>query len=160
MDLSNISVRDADYSDFDNFVSIFSIVEELHRTNLSWKYKKPEILFSKEEFNNMVEDNNVIIYLAYVWEYVVWFLLAYVKNQSNKSILQDRVYIDIDAICVVDNYRNLWIWKMLLSKIENWAKDNNILDIQLNVREFNKNAKNFYLNNWFDSISCTMRKTL
>jgi hypothetical protein len=35
---------------------------------------------------------------------------------------------------------------MLLTEAENWAKDNNISDIQLNVREFNKNAKSFYLN--------------
>lgn len=160
MDLSNLSIRNAEYDDFNGFVKVFSVVEELHRINLDWKYKKPEILFSKEEFNNMIEDNNIKIYLACLWEDIIWLLLAYIKNQKNKPVLKDRVYIDIDTICVLDKYRNLWIWKMLLSKIEDWAKNNNILDIQLNVREFNKSAKKFYSNNWFNSVSCIMRKTL
>ena len=64
MDLSNLSIRNAEYDDFNGFVNVFSVVEELHRINLDWKYKKPEILFSKEEFNNMIEDNNIKIYLA------------------------------------------------------------------------------------------------
>ena len=156
----NIFIREAKQSDFDSFIKVFSIVEELHRINLNWKYKKPDILFSKEEFNDMINDNDTKIYLACFWELVVWILLAYVKRQKDKPVLKDRIYIDIDSICVLDEYRNLWIWKMLLSKIEDRAKDNNILDIQLNVREFNKNAKNFYLNNWFDSVSSIMRKTL
>ena len=156
----NVSIREAKQSDFDNFIKVFSIVEEFHRINLNWKFKKPDILFSEEEFNDMIKDNNTKIYLACLWKLVVWILLAYVKKQKDKPVLKDRTYIDIDSICVLDEYRKLWIWKMLLSKIEGWAKNNNILDIQLNVREFNKNAKNFYLNNWFDSISSTMRKTL
>jgi len=157
---SDIFIREAKQSDFDSFIKVFSIVEEFHRINLDRKFKKPEVLFSKEEFNSMVKDNNTKIYLACFWELVVWILLAYVKRQKDKPVLKDRTYIDIDSICVLDEYRNLWIWKMLLSKIEDRAKNNNILDIQLNVREFNKNAKNFYLNSWFDSVSSTMRKTL
>ncbi len=159
-DIKDVLVREATVSDYDDFIRVFSEVEELHRKNLPWKFKKADIIFSKSDYEAEIEDPSKKIYLAYIWQKVVWLLMAYIKNHKDIPLLQPRTYVDVDTICVVDGYRKQWIGKMLLTEAENWAKDNNISDIQLNVREFNKNAKSFYLNRWFEPISSIMRKTL
>ena len=156
----NMLVREATVSDYNDFIRVFSEVEELHRKNLPWKFKKADIIFSKSDYEAEIQDYSKKIYLAYIWQKVVWLLMAHIKNNKDIPLLQIRTYVDIDTICVVDGYRKQWIWKLLLTELENWARDNNILDIQLNVREFNRNAKIFYLNHWFESISSIMRKTL
>ncbi len=159
-DISNVSVREATVSDYDDFIRVFSEVEKLHRKNLPRKYKEPDILFPKQDYEDIVDNPSAKVYLAYIWQTIVWLVIAYVKDHKDIPLLQKRSYINIDTICVVETYRKQWIWKILLSEVENWAKNNNILDIQLNVREFNKDAKNFYLNHWFEPISSIMRKTL
>ena len=159
-DIKNVLVREATVSDYDDFIRVFSEVEELHRKNLPWKYKKADIIFSKTDYEAEIEDSSKKIYLAYIWQKVVWLLTAYIKKHKDIPLLQTRTYVDIDTICVIDGYRKQWIWKMLLNEAENWARDNDISDIQLIVREFNKNAKSFYLNHWFEPISSIMRKTL
>lgn len=159
-DISSVLVREATVSDYDNFIRVYSEVEKLHREKLPWKFKEPDILFSKQDYKDMIDNSLTKVYLACVWQTAVWLVIAYIKDHKDIPQLQRRTYINIDTICVVETHRKQWIWKILLSEVENWARDNNILDIQLNVREFNEDAKKFYLNHWFEPISIIMRKTL
>lgn len=156
----NVLIREATVSDYDDFIKVFSEVEKLHREKLSRKFKEPDVLFSKLDYGDIIASSSAKVYMAYIWQTVVWLVIAYIKNHKNIPLLQERTYIDIDTICVLKEYRKQWIWKILLSEVEDWARDNDILDIQLNVREFNNDAKNFYLNHWFESVSSIMRKIL
>ena len=46
-----IFIKQASLEDYDKFIEVYAETEELHRINLPWKFKKPEIeIFSKSHF--------------------------------------------------------------------------------------------------------------
>ena len=65
-DIPNVSVREATVSDYDDFIRVFSEVEKLHRKNLPRKYKEPDILFPKQNYEDIVDNPPAKVYLAYI----------------------------------------------------------------------------------------------
>lgn len=158
--LSNLKVQEAYSSDYEWFLQVFSRVEALHREFLPWKYKKTDIFFSKQEFEDILIWNNAKIFIAKYNQQIVWIVLAFIKEAPNKPILQKRKYIEIDTICVLEKFEWQWIWKKLLNTIEQRWNIIGIQDIQLNVWLFNKSAVDFYIRNWYHTVSSIMRKEL
>ena len=64
MKKNEIMIEDARYSDYDDFLSLFSIVETLHRNKLPWKYQKPDILFTEQEFSELLKQHTTKISIA------------------------------------------------------------------------------------------------
>ena len=80
-------------------------------------------------------------------------VLVYEENFVKGILVYQYLYdrIEIDYIIVDNNYRNLGIATKLLNYMI--AKHKNMLNITLEVRESNKEAKSFYKKNGFKEVT-------
>ncbi len=62
--------------------------------------------------------------------------------------------------CIAEKYQGKGLGKELFKKLEELAKDNGFTSIELDVWEFNKNAKVFYEKMGMDCNRLRMRKLL
>ena len=53
-------------------------------------------------------------------------------------------YLDIDEICVDNDHRRQGIASSIMKYIENYAKEIGIESIELNMWEYNEEARSFY----------------
>lgn len=154
-------ITSATQEDYLWFVEVFKEVEEFHRLQAEWKFKKPELeLFAKEYYTDIITGTDSKLLLAKDGDHVAWFILAFKKKASPIPVLQQREWIDIDNLVVQEEYKKQWIGKLLLQKIEDWAKENKIKDLQLHVWWFNEWAIKFYEKSWYAIISHNMRKVI
>ena len=116
----------------------------------------------KEDFivsNNYVNKfNKDILFLAYSNNIPVGFIYGYIKfeqsNFAHKGVAQ------IDALYVLDNYRNNGIAKSLINKFYEWCKENNIKIIEISVFKDNIYAYNLYKNLGYEIEIYGMKKEL
>jgi len=155
-----IKVSQAKKEDYNGFIEVFKEVEELHRLNASWKFKKPEPIFSEEYYEKLINDENCMFFLAKDENEIVGYSIAYKKEVSDIPVLKNRKWIHIDDLSVKSNQRKKGIGSIIMEEIENWAKKNNINEIELNVWLFNTNAINFYEKKGYEAFSQRMRKTI
>ena len=157
-----IIIEKAKKSDYEDIIKVFSEVSELHAINLSWKFKSsdPKVIFSEEYFNELLNDSNVIFFVAKNNSEIIWFLRWTRKKIINHDLLQDRDFLMIDDLGVKNDYHKKGIGSLLMKEVESWSKTKNVSEIELNVWSFNENAIQFYLNKSFQAINQRMRKTL
>jgi GNAT superfamily N-acetyltransferase len=59
--------------------------------------------------------------------------MAFKRISNPIPVLQPRVLIEIDNLMIQDEYKKKGIGKLLLQKIEDWAKEIKVTDIELHV---------------------------
>jgi diamine N-acetyltransferase len=155
-----IKVVQAKKEDYIGFIEVFKEVEELHRLNASWNFKKPDPIFSEEYYEKLINDENCMFFLAKEENEIVGYSIAYKKEASAIPILKNRKWIHIDDLSVKSNQRKKGIGSMIMEEIEKYAKKNNINQIELNVWLFNTNAIDFYEKKGYEAFSQRMKKTI
>jgi GNAT superfamily N-acetyltransferase len=156
-----ITITEATINDFDWFIEVFKEFEEFHRKNAKWKFRE----FSKDVFpfslyEEILLDSNRIILLARNEDEIVWYILWEIMETISSSIFNDRKCLEVDDLCVIEKYKKQWLWKLLMEHLEKFAKDNNIFELELKVRDFNKWAIGFYEKLGYDIYSHTMKKEI
>ena len=81
--------------------------------------------------------------------------LIYEEKEILGVIVFEEIYdrIELDYIIVNDNYRRLGIASKLMEYLINYVKNNNILNITLEVNESNISALNLYKKYKFELVS-------
>ena len=81
--------------------------------------------------------------------------LIYEEKEILGVIVFEEIYgrIELDYIIVDDNYRRLGIASKLMEYLINYVKNNNILNITLEVNESNISALNLYKKYKFELVS-------
>jgi ribosomal protein S18 acetylase RimI-like enzyme len=151
---------EAKKEDYTGFVEVFKEIEELHRLNVSWKFKKQDPIFSKEYFEKLINDGKCFFLLAKDKDEIVGYTIAYKEEVSGVPVLKDRKWIHIDDLAVKSKQRKKGLGSMIMEEVERWAKRNKYNEIDLNVWLFNKNAINFYEKKGYKAYSQKMRKTI
>ena len=77
-----------------------------------------------------------------IMQIVGYILLS--KRENKKNGYKYRKELDIDAMGVLDTYRNQGIGYELLEYIKKYAKEHNYTDLRLTVNEENENARHLY----------------
>ncbi|MBU1046857.1 GNAT family N-acetyltransferase [Patescibacteria group bacterium] len=156
-----IDIKKAKKEDYYSFLEILEESEEKHRLGVPWRYKKPESeFFTKNDFEKMIKDQNCNFLIAKEDEKVLGYIIAYKKEISETSILKPRKYIFINDLAVKDNYKRQGVGSLLMEKIEEWAREIKINEIELNVWFFNKEAFSFYEERGYKVFTQEMRKVI
>lgn len=156
----SIKFTQAKKEDYTGFVEVFKEIEELHRLNVSWKFKKQKPIISEEYFGKLINDEKCLFLLAKDKDEIVGYTTAYKEEVSGAPVLKNRKWIHIDDLAVKSNQRKKGLGSMIMIEVEKWAKRNKYNEIELNVWLFNKNAINFYKKKGFKAFSQKMRKII
>lgn len=128
----------------EEYKEINRLAVQVHDFHVNWRpdfYLKCEELITKEDLESMINNDN--IFVAKIDDNIVGYVNFIVKERNHKGF-RYRKQLDIDSICVDENYRNQGIGTALMNYIKQYALDNNCTDIFLNVNEENVNAINLY----------------
>ena len=122
----------------------------------------PESLdFNSEFLQKLNKSKTSIILVAESQNKVVGYLAAYpASNPVNAPFYKDRKHLLVDEITVSKRFQNLGIGSKLIAECEQLAKRKGFREIQLDVFDFNTNAKRFYSRQGFKIIKQTMVKRI
>ncbi len=123
---------------------IDKIALQVHEFHVKWRpdiFEHTDSIFSEEDLSLLIADEN--IFVAKIDNEVVGYILLS-KKESKKNGYKYRREIDIDALGVLDTYRNQGIGFKLLSYVKDYAINNHYTTIKLTVNEENASARHLY----------------
>lgn len=157
----NISIRKAIEKDYKNIKLVLDESDSIHLKELPLIFKDPEGKSWKKEYViGLVKNPESDIFLAEVDSEVVGVMVLIIKTCQDLAILKPRKFVALDSISVAFEYQNMGIGKLLLKKMEEWALEKKINQIELNVYEFNYNVIRLYESLGFRTYSRRMIKIL
>lgn len=124
--------------------AIDKIALQVHECHVKWRndiFEHTDSIISKEELKFMIENSK--IFVAKIETNVVGYIILS-SREGKKNGYRYRKELGIDAMGVLEEYRNKGIGRQLLEFIKNYAKDNGYTDLRLTVNEENENAKHLY----------------
>lgn len=136
-----MTVRKAEIKDYQE---VDLLMQQLHKIHVSGRpdlYIDMEHPYSLNEFENLVENENVISYVAEEDCKVVGFCVATMRNKSNMVEMRTAY---MDDMVVDSNYQRKGIAKKLFKTVEAEAKKLGAKRLDLMVWEFNKSAIELY----------------
>jgi ribosomal protein S18 acetylase RimI-like enzyme len=157
----NFLIQRAVTGDYEIIKSILNESDLIHLQALPEIFKDPKgNSWDKDYVISLINNLNSDIFLAKDEKKIVGVMVLIVKSSQNLAILKTRQFVALDCISIKEQYQNRGIGKMLLKKMEDWAYEKGIFQIELNVYEFNYNAIRLYKNLGFRTYSRRMIKIL
>ncbi|MBR1416319.1 MAG: GNAT family N-acetyltransferase [Bacilli bacterium] len=96
---------------------------------------KCELVIVKDYYINFIEDSNKYLFVCEDNNNIVGYIYSIIEEDNAK----------IDALFVLEEYRNKGIATKLIEDFISYAKDNNIKQITINVLSNNLKARKLYL---------------
>lgn len=122
-----------DEKNYDNNINENFVVNNFYKT----KINQDKICMFVAESNNQI--------IGYIYGYIL----------DNDAVCLN-IGSKLDALYIIEEYRNLGIGKRLLEEFKKWSKDNNATYIEVNVLTKNINAYNLYKRANFKEVKTTL----
>jgi ribosomal protein S18 acetylase RimI-like enzyme len=156
-----ITIKEASRQDYDGVLEVYTEVEEYHRLNSPWFFKKPEPeLFPKAYYDELLNNNNALFLLAMYEDKIAGFIIGLKQDTPGMPMLVSATYVLVDNLGIKRCYREKGIGTLLMNALEKWAKEKGVNEVRLNVWSFNKDAIAFYESKGYLAFSQKMRKML
>jgi ribosomal protein S18 acetylase RimI-like enzyme len=157
----NITIHKAIVIDYEIIKTILDENDSFHQQFLPEIFQDPKgKSWNKEYVISIINNTDSDILLAKVNDKVVGVMVLIIKSNQDLAILKPRKFVALDSIAVTREFQNKGIGKLLLKRMEEWAYEKKIDQIELNVYEFNYNVIRLYESLGFRTYSRRMIKTL
>ncbi len=125
---------------------INELAKQVHKIHVKWR---PDLFLDVEEVipNERLDGllNRESIYVAKIDEKIVGYIIIDIVEKNN-NFMRYRKLLQIDTLCVDENYRGNGIGTKLLKFAQELGIKNNCTDIYLTVNPENENAIKVYEN--------------
>jgi len=119
---------------------------QVHELHVEWRpdlFNSVKKVITEEEFKEMIDNKE--IYVAVLDKQIVGYIIINIKEKKNPNPkFRYRKQLNIDAMCVDENYRGKGIGTELLNFAKQIGLDNDCTDMYLTVNEENINAIKTY----------------
>ena len=156
-----LTIREADITEFTDLCGLFDEGDVLHRENLPHIFWKPKVPLWDEKFmRGLISDENIGLFVAETEDQVAGLVYAVVRESPPVPIFIPRRYAMVDNLIVKEKFRHAGIGRALMERIHEWAGEKGLDTVELNVWEFNKPAIDFYRKLGYETSSRMMSKRL
>jgi ribosomal protein S18 acetylase RimI-like enzyme len=97
--------------------------------------------------------NNITL-VATIDDNIVGYMTWNLNSQYSYNTVKQA---ELNNMCIIDEYRKLWIGTKLITEFKKICKDNNIQEIKVIASYENINAINFYKKNGFNESELTLK---
>jgi diamine N-acetyltransferase len=157
--MTEVILRPAEPRDYEALCGLFDEVDRLHREELPWLFRRSEGAIREREYVlGLMQDESVLLVVAEADGKLAGLAHAFVRDNPPLPVFTPRRYTVIDSIVVTHELRHHGIGKQLATKVDEWAKAKGASSIELNVYEFNEEARRFYEALGYSTISRKMNK--
>lgn len=153
----NIIIRKAALEDYLIIESLYSDDNRFHAKILPHMFNVISPIIDLDWYEKTVSDNAKELLIAFHLETPVGLILLVKSKTPNEDFLKQREFVYIEDVVVSELYRSQGIGKMLMSKATDWASENNISTIELDVWNANKGAISFYESLGYDLFRRRMK---
>ncbi|MHA2249962.1 MAG: GNAT family N-acetyltransferase [Candidatus Kariarchaeaceae archaeon] len=137
----NISIMHADMQNIDEIISLGKEFDHyLRQAPLFLVFKR-----SREFFKEKLEDDDTVLFLAYVNNEPAGYLTVTKSNEDDKETLSDESTAMIIDTYIQPQYRDLGIGKRLLQNCITWCKKEEYKRIHVDFESANLHARRFWL---------------
>jgi len=137
-----MSIRLANTMDIEKIMELQTQVFEIHqKARPEWIKKNP---INYDYIKSIIESKNGKIFIAEENYKIIGHCIISIREIKNHVIFEDMINIEIDEMCVNEQFRKNGIGKKLFEEAKSYAKEINANYIELMVWDFNQNATNFY----------------
>ncbi|HOR46544.1 MAG TPA: GNAT family N-acetyltransferase [Caldisericia bacterium] len=153
--------RGAKPGDIPELIKLHRYGEELLEGNRSQFLMDPMIITDEQledDFNEWLENPEIGFFVAKENGKLAGFVLAMIIEEPDDLI--NVPYVSINELAVSKEFQGSGVGTTLMKRVEEWALENDINIVQLNVWEFNRKAKTLYEKLGFKTIQCQMEKIL
>jgi diamine N-acetyltransferase len=156
-----LTIREANQSDYAGLCEVFAEVHNLHLAALPQIFRRPAgPVLSAELVAKIIADPQAVLFVAEDGQQVVGIVHISVVEAPDRPILTPRRYATIHTLAVRQAYRGAGIGRALMEQAQGWARDKGASEIELNVWEFNRAAIEFYDRLGYTTFSRKMWITL
>ena len=125
---------------------INKLAKQVQKLHVNWRpdlFLDVEEVIPEDRLKGLLEKNG--IYVAKIEEKIVGYIIIDIKEKNN-NFMRYRKLLEIDTLCVDENYRGKGIGTKLLKFAQDLGRKNNCTDIYLTVNPENENAIKVYEN--------------
>lgn len=137
-----MEIRRAKKEDIARLLELLSQVLEIHAKLRPDLFMSGTTKYSKEQLEEMINDNTKPIHVAIINDCVVGYAMCQIRVPTS-NMYPIKVF-HLDDLCVDEKYRKQGIGKALYQKVVETANDNNCYEVTLNVWPSNDAALKFY----------------
>lgn len=157
----DLKIRPAMIDDYEALCHLFDEGDALHREYLPHLFQEsPGPVREAAYVRELIDDDKVGFFVATRADKPVGALVVLARETPEVPIFVPRRYAIVDNVVVAEKQRNRGIGRALMRRAEAWAKERELLDVELNVYAFNQNAIGFYRELGYEIVRCTMSKRL
>lgn len=152
----NITIEQT--TDFKELARMNEVVHTWHHQNYPAEFKAYNYAEIAKAFEKLLSNQDFFAFLAKSDEKTIGYLLAYLKKRPDSAFQYPKTILYIDQIAVIDSHKKQGVGKLLLEKIYEIAKKNEVSEIQLDYWSGNELAENFFSNTGFVYFNHRMKK--
>ncbi len=154
-------IRDAKIEDFTVMGEIFKQVDELHSDAHPGIFN-PLIheARSKEYLESVLQSDKSKLFVAVEDNKVIGIAKADIESAPNIPLFVQRDWLSISTIVVDNKHKGKGAGQQLLHHLYEWAKQQEVYEVELTVFSFNESAIRFYEHDGFKSYRVKMHKKI
>ena len=154
-------VRAAAASDFDGLRALLVDVDELHRLNVPWMFRKPSAEPRPNDFfeKQLTHDDSTLL-VADAGGHLVGVAAALMRGAPEFAVFVTQRWGVLDNIAVSPSWRRRGVGTALIRGAEGWARARGANWVELGVYEFNDDARRFYQALGYAAVLTKFRKPL
>ena len=137
-----IDIRNAEKSDFIQVKNLMLQLQQHHINLRPDVYRMNKDFFTEETFSQMLEECNVLV--AADENGQIAGAVSYSIMDMNGAIIHPFKSLWISDLVISENHRRQGIGSILMEKVKETAKENDVDRIQLNVSSYNTDAVKLY----------------
>jgi len=156
-----VSVRKAVPADHDDVSRLSRSVDELHRESLPWMFRVPDVEPRPRAYlESLLGRDDAVVYVADAIgaDGLVGVAFGLMRAMPAFPVFVQQRYGVLDGLVVDDAWRRRGIGKQLVQAVESWALDLGAQWLEMNVYEFNVEARRFYDALGYGALSTKLSK--
>ncbi len=155
-----MEIRFAENKDTAGILALLKQVGALHHNIRPDLFRKNACKYGPSQLFSLMESSETPIFVAVEEEKVLGYCFCQVHPTEKDPVLEDRLCLYIDDLCVLEDCRGKHIGSALYEEVVRYAKMRKCNAITLNVWEGNDTARAFYEKMGFAPQKTVMEKVL
>jgi diamine N-acetyltransferase len=159
--LMDIMLRAAIYEDYEAFCELYAQGDQFHYQALPDFFRSVEgPARSREFFAEILHNEEAALFVAEHESTLVGLIRCNVMNIPQIAVLVPRRFVLIHDMIVDETFRHQGVGQALMKRVDQWAREKGVKEVELGVWEFNVAARSLYEKMGYRTTRRVMRKQL
>ena len=156
-----VSIRQATMADYVELCAVLDEGDAHHRKALPHLFRQPDgPARSRAYIASVIDNPYACFFVAERDGRIVGALHILLRETRDIPILVPRRFAVIENLIVSKPSRRTGIGRALMERAHQWALEQNVTEVELNVWEFNKSARALYVELGYETTKRSMNKLL